>query len=242
MHAPTRRLVLSRHIPSKATAAVGAMLLFAAGFVVNQATGASAGLPADKPFAAASKTVKFSPSTRTQLLTATVRNSKPSDIVLQVSMECSIITDNIILGSATPGADQTSTTTGTVRAWIEIDGQVVPIISSSSPPQTPPTAGGDDTDKVTFCNRVFERTVKDQESPQNGIDYSRDYLETKTATAFNWVRLNMGSGVHTITVYGDLSHFSTTGSTASAYVGNRSLIGLPGKFANDATISDTTTP
>ena len=196
-------------------------------------------LPADKPFAAASKTVKFSPGTAVTLLSATVKNSKPADMVLAVTMECSIITDNVILGSSTPGAQESAATEGTVRTWIEVDGKIVPIISSSAPPQdgsTPPA--GDETDKVTFCNRVFNRTVQDAEDPQDGYDKSRDYINTKTANAFNWVRLNMGSGVHTIVLKADLSHFSTTGSSASAFVGNRSMIGIPGKFANDAVISE----
>lgn len=194
-------------------------------------------LPADKPFAAASKTMRFSPGTTVELLSATVRNSKPTDLVLQVSMECSIITDNVILGSSMPGTQESAATEGTVRAWIEVDGRIVPIISDSSPSQTPPPAG-DETDKVTFCNRVFNRTVQDTEDPQDGYDGSRDYIETKSANGFNWVRLNMGSGTHTIKLFGDLSHFSTTGSSASAFVGNRSMIGLPGKFANDATINE----
>lgn len=194
-------------------------------------------LPADKPFAAASKTVRFSPGTKVPLLSATVRNAKPTDLILQVTMECSIITDNVVLGSDQPGAQESALTEGTVRAWIEIDGEIVPIISSSDPSQGAPAAG-DDTDKVTFCNRVFNRTVQDAEDPEDGYDRSRDYIETKTANGFNWVRLNVGSGVHTIALYGDLAHAATAGSNASAYVGNRSMIGIPGKFANDATISD----
>jgi len=194
-------------------------------------------LPADKPFAAASKTIRFSPGERVPLMTSTVRNSKTTDIVLQVSMECSIITDNVILGSDQPGAGESALTEGTVRIWVEVDGQIVPVISQSPQSQTPPPPG-DETDKVTFCNRVFNRTVQDAEDPQDGYDRSRDYIETKTSNSFNWVRLNMGSGVHNITVYADLSHFATTGSNASAYIGNRSLIGIPGKFANDATISE----
>ncbi len=193
--------------------------------------------PADKPFAAASKTVRFSPGTKVPLLAATVKNSKPTDMILQVSMECSIITDNVIAGSTAPGGSESATTTGTVRTWIEVDDQIVPIISSSSPPQNPPPPG-DDTDKVTFCNRVFNRTVQDTESPEDGWDRSRDYIETKTANAFNWVRLNMGSGPHRIVLYGELTHSFSPGSNASAFVGNRSMIGIPGKFANDATIND----
>ncbi len=194
--------------------------------------------PADKPFAAASKGVRFSPGTNQTLLTATVKNSKPTDMILQVSMECSIITDNVIAGSNVPGGQESAATEGTVRVWVEIDGQIVPIISSSSPPQNPPPPGNE-SDKVTFCNRVFNRTVQDSEN--DGWDRSRDYIETKTANAFNWVRLNMGSGVHTIVVKADLAHFSTTGSAASAFVGNRSLVGIPGKFANDATINENAT-
>lgn len=202
---------------------------------------ASANLPSNKPFAAASKSVKVSPGTRVELLSATVKNSKPTDMMLHVSMECSIITDNVILGSATPGAQESAATEGTVRVWIEIDGLIVPVISSSAPPQTPPTVGGDESDKVTFCNRVFNRSVKDAEDPQDGYDNSRDYIETKSANAFNWVRLNMGSGSHTIKLFGDLSHFSTTGSTASAFIGNRSLVGVPDKFSNDAVINEVST-
>ena len=85
---------------------------------------------------------------------------------------------------------------------------------------------------------MFNRSVQDAEDPQDGYDRSRDYIETRTANAFNWVRLNMGSGVHTIVLYADLSHFATSASTASAFVGNRSMIGEPGKFANDATINE----
>jgi hypothetical protein len=187
--------------------------------------------------------VKFAANTttpRTELMRAIVHNSKTSDIVLMLSMECSIITDNVIAGSTVPGATESATTTGSVRAWVEIDGVTVPVISSSSQSQTPP-APGSAADKVTFCSTVFNRTVSDAEDPKDGYDKSRDYLETKAANAFNWVRLNMGSGDHTIVVYGDLASASSTGSSASAYVGNRSLVGLPGHFANDAVIADTGT-
>jgi len=196
-------------------------------------------LPADKPFAAASKTLRTGPTPRIELLSATVKNSKPADMVLQVSMECGLITDTVLLGSTTPGAQDSTRATGTVRAWIEVDGKIVPIISSSSPPQTGSTPdSGDDTDKVTFCNRVFERTVQDTEDPEDGYDGSRDYIATKSANSFNWVRLNMGSGVHNIKLVGEVTADATGASAADAYIGNRSMIGLPGKYSNDATISD----
>lgn len=191
--------------------------------------------PADKPFAAASKTLRTGPTQRIELLAATVRNAKPTDMVLQVSMECGLITDTILLGSTTPGAQDSTRATATVRAWIEVDGKIVPIVSSGSTPAT-----GDETDKVTMCNRVFERTVQDSEDPQDGYDGSRDYIATKASHAFNWVRLNMGSGTHRIVLVGAVDAAATGASAADAYIGNRSLIGLPGKFANDATITEGT--
>jgi hypothetical protein len=195
--------------------------------------------PADKPFAAASKTMRLGPTSRVELLSATVRNSKTTDLVLQVSMECALVTDTILLGSTTPGAGDSTRAAGTVRAWIEVDGKIVPIVSSSAPPQdgsTPPA--GDDTDKVTFCNRVFERTVQDTEDPEDGYDASRDYIATKSSNSFNWVRLNMGSGTHTIKLVAEVVTEATGASAADAYIGNRSLIGIPGKFANDASINE----
>jgi hypothetical protein len=207
-----------------------------AGTVVATATHT----PADKPFAAASKTIRAQPGEKVPLLTATVKNSKPTDMMLHVSLECSIITDTVLLGSTTPGGTESTRAEGRIRTWIEVDGQIVPIISQSSPPQNP-VAPGDDTDKVTFCSRVFERTVQDAESPQDGWDRSRDYIATKDANAFNWVRLNMGSGTHTITLYGELTQSATGSSAADAYIGNRSMIGVPGKFANDAVINEVAT-
>ncbi len=227
--------------PTRRDLSTGILIVLLAGVFVTQALQAVAThQPANKPFAAASKTVRFSPGTDVPLLSATVKNSKPTDMILQVSLECSIITDNVIAGSTAPGGSESAVTTGTVRTWITVDGVIVPIISSSSPPQNPPPPG-DDTDKVTFCNRVFNRTVQDTENAQDGWDRSRDFIATKDANAFNWVRLNMGSGVHTIVLHGELTHSFSPGSSASAFVGNRSMIGIPGKFANDAVISDVST-
>jgi hypothetical protein len=122
-----------------------------------------------------------------------------------------------------------------VRAWVEIDGKIVPINSVSNPPQPPPAAG-DDTDKVTFCNRTYSRTVTDAEDPLDGQDIEDDFIDTKNANSFNWLRLNMGSGTHTIVVKATLTEATNGDATAEAVIGNRSLIVEPEKLANDATI------
>jgi hypothetical protein len=233
---------VSLRVPNRRTAVAAAVAL-TAGFVVHQASGAYANhTPADKPFAAATNLTKFGPGLNQTILTATVKNSKTTDMMLLLSLECSILTQTILPGGSNISS-QSARAEGTIRAWIEIDGQTVPIVSQSSPPQTP-TANtpNNENGKVTMCNRVYERTVADREGPMDGLDSSEDYIDTKDSNAFNWVRLNMGSGTHTITVKADVT-VKTAGvnggtGVADAYIGNRSLIGIPGKYANDATISE----
>ncbi|HWH28158.1 MAG TPA: hypothetical protein VNU26_04210 [Mycobacteriales bacterium] len=129
-----------------------------------------------------------------------------------------------------------------VVAWLEMDGAIVPIESASAPPQdgsSPPA--GNDEDKVTFCDREYQRTVTDQEDPTDGIDGEDDYIRTKSSHAFNWVRLNAGSGLHTIELKAEILAESTAEGFAEAIVGNRTLLIEPTKMANNAVISDSGT-
>jgi hypothetical protein len=190
--------------------------------------------PADKVVAAGSKMQVMGPGDQVPILTATLKTSKPTDLILSVAMECSIFT-RLVTGPSDQGGTDTATASGHVRAWVEIDGQIVPINSISNPPQaTPP--GGDDTDKVTFCNRTYSRTVTDSENPLDGQDIEDDFIDTKSANSFNWLRLNLGSGPHTIVVKATLTESAQGDATAEAVIGNRSLIVEPEKLANDATI------
>ena len=211
----------------------------AGGYFVTQTLAAGGGMPANKAVAAGGKVKTITQDGVEELMSATFKTSKPEDLLISVSAECSILTDVVIPGSTTGGATQTANARGAVRIWVTLDGKIVPIQDVSAPPQDPASNGnGDDTDKVTFCDRLHERTVTDREDPEDGIDGSRDYLDTKSANAFNWVRLNAGSGSHVLKVFGE---FTTTavgaGSNAKAYVGNRSLVIEPTKLANDAVIA-----
>jgi hypothetical protein len=99
-----------------------------------------------------------------------------------------------------------------------------------------------------FCDRTYHRTVTDQESPADGIDQESDYIRTKAANAFNWLRFNAGSGVHEVVVKADLETSDPScaanelapnapgpnATCAQAYVGNRTLIVEPTKTANNA--------
>lgn len=212
----------------------------AAGYFASQGLAAGSGMPANKAVAAGSKIKSIAVNGVEELMSATFKTSKPEDLLISISAECSILTDVVIPGSATGGATQTANARGAVRIWATLDGKIVPIEDVSAPPQDPsaPTHTGTDADKVTFCDRLHERTVTDKEDEEDGIDGSRDYIDTKSANAFNWVRLNAGSGPHTLKVWGEFTTSALgTGSNAKAYVGNRSLVIEPTKLANDAVIA-----
>src|SRR5204863_4433771 len=66
---------------------------------------AGAGFPADKAVAAGSKVQALDPNAGpTPLMDATLRTSKPEDLILQVTAECDILTD-VTVGGKPPGAD-----------------------------------------------------------------------------------------------------------------------------------------
>jgi hypothetical protein len=212
-----------------------AVAIAVAALVVGGAQGVLAThLPADKVVASGSKVQVISPGTSVPILSATLRTSSPTDLMLSVAMECSIFTQ-LVTGPSDQGGTDTATASGVIRAWVEIDGNIVPINSVSNPPQPPPPPG-DDSDKVTFCNRTYSRTVTDSENPLDGQDIENDYIDTKNANSFNWLRLNMGSGQHTIVVRATLTQATNGDATAQAVIGNRSLIVEPAKLANDASI------
>jgi hypothetical protein len=216
--------------------AVAALTIAAvpAGIFGGQAIAGGAGTPANKVVAAASKRVVVGPGQNVTLATATLRTSKPTDVMIHSALECSILT-GLVTNNDTPS----SSATNTVRVWVEVDGKIVSLTQNSQPPQngtTPPS--GNDTDKVTFCNRTYSRSMTDDENPLDGIDQEDDFIETKSAHGFNWVQMNLGSGVHTITLKAEFEEGTTGGGRTEAEVGNRTLIVEPTKMANDAVISE----
>lgn len=210
----------------------GAMV--AGALLLGPAMAQSNAQPADKVVAAGSKLVVFGPNAETTILTATMKTSSPTDLILSVALECSIFTQ-LVTGPSGDGGTDSATAAGHVRVWIEIDGQVVPVNSMSDTPQvTPP--GGDESDKVTFCNRTYSRTVTDAEDPLDGQDVEDDFIDTKNANAYHWLRLNLGSGMHEIVVKATLLQETQGDATAQATIGNRALIVEPTKMANNAVI------
>ena len=249
--------------PTRRDLSTGVLIVLLAGVLVSQALQVSAThAPADKVVAAGSRTVKFAPGTNVELLSARFKTSKPTDLMIHVTAECSILTKLNTAGGPQVSSEM-DRASGDIRVWVEVDStnnqgvtttRVVPITSASAPPQnssTPPT-GSKASDSATFCNRTYERTVTSRESVNDGIDGESDFIDTKSANGFNWVLLNSGSGMHTLRVMADLTASPDLGSPntacqpnsatmetcAEAFVGNRTLIVEPAKFSNDTVIAD----
>ena len=169
------------------------------------------------------------------VLSETVKISSPFDLMLQLTAECSIITE---LSTGGDAADSSSAF-GSVRMHVEIDGTPVPVASDDTN-----TAGEDDvTDndstigEVTFCNRAYGRSVEDTEG-DGDVDREDDYIRTRTANAFNWLALDVGflydkplegqqNNEVLIEVIADYDTAETGDAIADAFVGSRTLIAEP---------------
>lgn len=216
-----------KHVLAGAAALVAGTGVFVAGSSLHKVE-ATTNLPADKVTVAASN-LQAVPGADTTILTAQMRTSTPEDLILQLTLECSILTQVSTTGTATSSAS------GTILVWVDIDGHRVPVVSlpSEKNAQKPPTPA--DNGQVTFCNRDAQQSVTDGDST-GGSDTITEYLNTKEANGFNWAAYNVGNGIHTLTVHASLSAVSSNppGSTASGYVGNRTLVVQPTSLALNA--------
>ncbi|HWL66632.1 MAG TPA: hypothetical protein VNP73_11710 [Actinomycetota bacterium] len=228
------------------TALVG-MFVAAVLFTAFTATSSNAQMPADK-FAVTGSDVD-EVNDNTTILAEQMRVSSPADLILQVTAECSILTQ-LLTNNEQPASD----VFGSVRLRVEIDGVNVPvatndIVGGGGADDTPnPDVGeGDDDDEVgevTFCNRAYGREVTDGEDPADGIDSQDDYIATRAANAFNWIALNAGGDVYdadgdnilNIAVIADYDVETTgMGNVAEAFVGSRTLVVEPTHLAVNET-------
>lgn len=160
----------------------------------------------------------------TAVLTTTIKTSKTTDLLVQLTMECALWTEVIstTIEDHADGIGPFSRAEARVVAWVEVDG--VPI-----------KLAADDDGTVVFCDRVHEQEISDIDNG-TGNHTIRQYLATRDANAFNWVVLDAGAGVHTIVVKVDIEAANTEGAFAEGAVGKRTLIVEPTRFANGATI------
>jgi hypothetical protein len=178
--------------------------------------------PADK-MAVSGSTVEFittpllggAESTTVELLSGQLKTSSPTDLVLSVTLECALWTDITTIGN------DESEAVARVKVWVEIDGVPVGVNGEDT---------GDDAGKVVFCDRAYKRTTTDFDDDDARID---SYLRTRSAHAFNWIDLDLGSGLHTVVVKGQLDTAVTGTGMAQAAIGKRTLVVEPTKLAND---------
>ena len=210
-----RRLATSK-------ASTGAAIVLLAGVLIMQLLGTTAVAthePANKVSAAGSTAVVSAPGEDVVLLSEKVKTSKPSDLILSVTLECVITTELTTVGNDSQSAE------GRVRVWVEIDDKPVPVSADD------PAA---DSGRVTFCDRLEERatTLFDDEDAT-----IRTLVRTGHAEGFNWMALDVGSATHTIEVHAQLVTSATESASALAAVGKRTLIVEPTKSANDEAVT-----
>ena len=200
--------------------------------------------PADKVAATGSDIDEVTPE-GTVILEETMKVSSPADLILQVSAECSILTELTTGPSEEPGASDSAFAFGSVRLHVTIDNKPVPVATDDT--GLPPEGQDDDLDddnevgEVTFCNRAYERTVTDGEDPLDGIDEEHDFIDTRTANAFSWFALNTGTfyddpsngnNILDIKVIADYDTETSGEAVADAFVGSRTLIIEPVHASN----------
>lgn len=177
-------------------------------------TGAGTNLPADKVTVAGSRIQVFSPNTDVTLLAAQMRTSNVADLTFAVSLECSIVTSVTTMGNDMQSAF------GQIRVWVEIDGKDVGVV--------PATQGQSDDGHVVFCNRTYSSTTQgfSEAGSGNSNPTITTYMATKNADEFNWVAMNVGNGIHSISVHAELTTHVTDASKdmAKAVVGNRTVV------------------
>lgn len=210
---------------SRALVAGAAAFMLVGGYLA-QGTFAS-GIPANKVAASGSETEVIGPNKSAVVLSETVKINNPTDLILGVSLECAILTQ--VTNSANGVKERAF---GEIKIQVTINGTPVPV-------------SAEDTDKgsVVFCNRAQEQQWTDSTAPtvggDDGGDKLRQYLDTRTANAFNWMALNVGTtyggtedNVHKIEVVATWTTDATAGAIAEAVVGNRTLVLEPVKAAN----------
>jgi hypothetical protein len=164
-----------------------------------------------------------------RILQETVKTSSPTDLLLSVTAESSILARLVTMGMIRPNAE------GTIRVYITIDGQIV---SPSGGPTGPGQQRRGDTAPVVFANQVYNRTTSGfTADPQATMD---DYTRTKHASGFNWAVLNVGSGTHQIEVFATYSQTTTANGTTQGVIGNRSLVVQAVKCQVNEILVDTT--
>jgi hypothetical protein len=173
------------------------------------------------------------------LLEGSLKTSTSTDLYVLAQVETALWTDVKVKGK-----DESSQAKAGVTCWVEVDGVPVPV-SNDYPNDWVSTRR--EASEVTFNQRdvrVETSFLGDIEDLTDEDEYLALYQRTRSSHGFNWVALNLGSGdyddstnVHDVALRGRIDVYSDdTKAKAKAVVGPRTLVGVPAKLANDATL------
>ena len=203
---------MNKSLLASGLAALVAFAFLAGAFV---APAAATHQPADKMAVAGSTIEVTEPGVVTEILGGTMRTSSTTDVVISLSLECSILTQVVTVGNDVSEAQ------AKIVAWVEIDG--VPVGVSEG-----------DNGEVVFCDRVQQQETSLFDDDDATI---RSFLKTRSTHSFNWIALNLGNGVHTISVKTLLTETtSDEEALADAVIGKRTLVVEPTKLAGDIVV------
>ena len=155
------------------------------------------------------------------VLGTSIKTSTTTDLIIQVTMECSIWTTVATLGN------DVSEATATVKVWVTVDGIVVPVSADD--------ADDEEAGKVVFCDRTHRQTVTDLDDEDARFE---TYQRTRSANAFNWIAVDFGGGSvpHNVVVHAELSGTATENAMAQAGIGHRTLVVEPVKLVKGDTV------
>ncbi len=167
----------------------------------------------------------------TSILDTFMKVGGPQDAIVQVSLECSLVTDvnSTTVQDHPSGLTSVGEAEAHVVVWATIDG-------------VPLTVGPADSDgKVTFCDRVHQQEINDVDESTGNFTI-RQLQKTMSANAFNWVVLDLGSGIHHFEIWATIEAANTQGSFAEGAIEKRTLVVEPIDFAQGGTVSQDQAP
>ena len=191
------------------------------------------------------------PTTPQALLTGTIKLSSPKNLVVEVTMDCSTLTD-VSTTTTNNGVATSSEAASGVHAWLTLTpaGQtpdptvgVIPVDPNTSTAGSPPAnAGQINPGDVTFCNR--DLFLKQQLTSASVITLATTLnIESQYANAFNWVSLPDANTTQTetVTLWGKVINSGCASGTtnctngqAASWVGQRTMILTPANTAQNA--------
>ena len=163
-----------------------------------------------------------------KLLSTWIKTAEDKDLVISFTSEVVLFTDTKITGKGDKALDDQDK--ASVKVWVTVDGKKV------------------FPDEITFAERI--QTLKGKLSqvivnPDGSIvkvpEEVELILETTEANGFNFLKLNVGSGVHEIIVYAtiELKETSKSGEVSAdpwAAIGDRTMVVQEVRLIKDATL------